>query len=268
MSAQHRGGFFNILIRYRELIFFLVYREFRVRYKQTILGVSWAILQPLSQMLIFTIVFFHFAKFKSEGVPYPIFVLSGLLPWSIFVGALTRGIPIFLNYGNLVTKIYFPRIVLPIAVTFGLIIDFLCSFVVFLLLYLYFGLPLHSGIFFSFLIVFVQFIFTVGLLCIVATITVYFRDLTYAVPLLLQLWMFGTPVVYSLDAVPVRFRFWYDLNPMVGLIHNYRQLLLYHGLPDWVLFWKALVICILVFCFGHWFLRKNEVNLADFIGTR
>ena len=110
-----------------------------------------------------------------------------------------------------------------------------------------------------------QFIFTIGLLCITATVTVYFRDLTYAVPLILQLWMFVTPIVYSLDVVPAQFRFWYDLNPMVGIIHNYRAVLLGNGVPDWILLAKSGVVCFLVFCFGNWFLKRNEANLADVV---
>lgn len=265
---ERQEGFFRTFFRYRELIFFFVYREFRVRYKQTLLGVFWAVLQPFSQMVIFTIVFSCFGKFKSEGVPYPIFVLAGLLPWYIFQGALTRGVPILLNYSNLITKIYFPRVVLLIAATLGLAIDFLCAFAVFITLYFYFGLSIHYGFITSFFVIFIQFIFTIGFLCFISVITVYFRDLNYAIPLFVQLWMFATPVVYSLNAVPARFRIWYDLNPMVGLIHNYRQLLLYGGGVDWMLLVKAGAMSVAMFYFGYDFLRRKEKNISDVIGVR
>ncbi len=263
-SIVRQLSLLRTIVQYRELIFFFVYREFRIRYKQTLLGIGWAIVQPFSQMIIFTVVFFYFAKIKSEGIPYPVFVMSGLLPWMLFQGAMLRGVPIFINYSSLITKIYFPRVVLLIAATLGLFVDFLFSFLAFCALCLYFGVPIHSGFAVGFAVIAIQFILTIGILCFASTLTVYFRDVNYALALGLQLWMFATPVVYSLDSVPARFRIWYDLNPMVGLIHNYRQLVL-HGSVDWILLAQSAAVAILVLVVGFHFLAKMETDIADVI---
>ncbi len=260
-----KKSFFETLRRYHELIFFLTYREVRIRYKQTLLGVAWAIIQPLMQMIVFTFVFSRLGKMSSGNVPYPIFVLAGLLPWTFFSGALARGVPIIINYPNLVTKIYFPREIFPIFATLGLLVDFLCSFIVLLVFFYFFHVPYQIGILSSFLIMFLLIIFTMGLLFFAATVNVFFRDAAYAVSLLSQVWLFMTPVVYPLAQVPEKFRFWYQLNPMVGIVESYRGLLLGGAISHPELLIQSAVTSVAVFYFGYRFLKYYEMKFADAI---
>ncbi len=251
--------------KHYELIFFLTYREIRIRYKQTILGIAWAVIQPLLQMVVFTFVFSRLGQMSSEGVPYPIFVLAGLLPWGFFASALSRGVPIIINYPNLVTKIYFPREIFPMFATFGLLADFLFGFIILLGFMIAFQLPLHLGIAASFLVVFALVLFTLGVLFVAATANVFFRDATYAVGLLTQVWFFLTPIAYPLEKVPHEFLFWYKLNPMVGLIQSYRDLLLRGTISDPSLLLQSVVLSIITFYFGYLFLKRHEMKFADVI---
>jgi lipopolysaccharide transport system permease protein len=256
---------FETIRRYHELIFFLVYREIRVRYKQTLLGVTWAVLQPVLQMAVFTFVFSKLGKMSTGDIPYPVFVLSGLVPWALFSGALTRGVPIIVSYPTLVTKIYFPREIFPIFATLGLSLDFLCSFAVLMVFFALFAVPFHAGILASFLLVAAIMIFAMGVLFFASTINVFFRDAAYAVQLITQIWFFMTPVVYPLSKVPGTLRFCYDLNPMVGLIESYRSLLLDGTLAQPDLLLKALLVSAAAFMLGYRFLKKYEMKLADAI---
>jgi lipopolysaccharide transport system permease protein len=264
MNKQTKN-IFQTIKRYHELIFFMTYREIRIRYKQTLLGISWAVVQPLIQMIVFTFVFSKLGRMSTGETPYPVFVLSGLLPWTFFAGALSRGVPIIINYPNLVTKIYFPREIFPMFAVFGLIVDFLCSYLVFLVLLFFFHVPYSTGILTSFLILILLMIFTMGVLFFAATVNVFFRDMTYATALLAQVWLFMTPVVYPLSKVPAAFRFWYDLNPMVGLVESYRSLLLSGRVADPPLLIQAAATSILVFYIGYRFLKMHEMKLADVI---
>ena len=262
---RYEKSFFSTVKRYHELILLLTYREIRIRYKQTLLGVAWVVLQPLLQMVVFTFVFSRLGQISSDNTPYPIFVLTGLLPWTFFAGALSRGVPIIINYPGLVTKIYFPREIFPIFATLGLTVDFLCSFCMLLVFFLFFQIPYQSGILTSFLIIFVLMVFTVGFLFFASTLNVFFRDATYAVSLLSQVWFFMTPVAYPLSKVPEKLRFWYDLNPMVGLVTSYRELLLNGHLSDPQLLIRSSAISIVVFFLGYRFLKHYEMKLADVI---
>jgi len=265
-NSRQSKSFIETIRKYYELILFLTYREIRIRYKQTLLGVVWTVLQPLLQMAVFTFVFSRLGKMDSEGLPYPVFVLTGLILWSFFSSALSRGVPIIINYPGLVTKIYFPREIFPTFATLGLLVDYICSFLVLMGFYLIFKTPIHlTGIVLSFFILFILIIFTIGFLFFASTINVFFRDATYAVNLLIQVWFFMTPVVYPLSKIPMEFRVLYDLNPMVGLVESYRSLLIHGTILDAKLLLESLVMSAITFYFGYRFLKRYEMKLADVI---
>lgn len=265
MNRRQTKNFIETLRKYHELIFFLTYREIRIRYKQAALGASWAVLQPFVQMVVYTLVFSHIGKISVGDVPYPVFVLCGLLPWGICAGAISRGVPIITNYSNLVTKIYFPREIFPIFAVLGLSVDFLCSFLVLILLFFVYQIPLHLGILASFLVIVTMCVFIMGVLFFLATANVFYRDVSYAVSLIVQVWFFMTPVAYPLEKVPYEFRFWYDWNPMVGFVSSYRDLLLNGSISNPQLLIQSVAISILIFISGYQFLKHYEMKFGDII---
>lgn len=263
--TKRKKGLIHTLLRYHELILFLTYREIRIRYKQTVLGIAWALAQPLLQMVVFTFVFAKLGRMSAGEMPYAAFVLAGLLPWTFFANALSRGVPIITNYPNLVTKIYFPREIFPMFATLGLAADFFFSLLVLLGLLLFYQIPIQMGLLWGIGVMGLVVCFAMGFLFFASTINVFFRDATYAVGLLAQVWLFLTPVVYPLEKVPAGVRFWYDLNPMVGLVEAFRGFLLTGSVSDPVLLAKSAVISMIVFILGYRFLKHFEMKLADVI---
>ncbi len=257
------------LWEYRELLYFLAWRDVKVRYKQTALGVLWVILQPLATVAILSLVFGSLLKVPSGGVPYPLFLLSALLPWNYFSSTLSRCSTSLVGSANLITKVYFPRLVIPLSASFSGMVDF------FVALSLVVGMLLYYGILPGFGILLLPAFLTLALFAAVgfglwlAALNVRFRDVNYLVPFLLQIWMYGTPVIYGSSLIPERFQWILALNPMTGVVEGFRWALLGGHLSnvqnlEWS-FLVGIVIVFLVAISAMLFFRSTERTFADLI---
>jgi homopolymeric O-antigen transport system permease protein len=253
------------LSQYRDLLYTLSVHRIKVRYKQSVLGTAWAILQPLSLMVIYTVIFSFIARMPSDGAPYAIFAYAALLPWTCFSNALTNATNSLVNHSHLVTKVYFPREILPLTYVIAAIFDFLIASTVFIGLMIYYHVPLTLHALYALPIVTVLMVFTTAMALLFSATQVRFRDIGVAMPLLLQLWMFATPVVYPLSAVPKRLLPIYTLNPMVGLIENFRQVMLYGANPNLRLLGIAALISILLLVAFYIYFKRVEATVADII---
>src|SRR5499433_1977816 len=217
---------------YRELLYFLVWRDLKVHYRQTLIGVGWVILQPLITMVIFTIIFSRFAQIPSDGLPYPVFVYSALLPWNLFAASLNRGTSSVVGNAQLVSKIYFPRLILPFSGVVSPLVDFAVAFVILVgMMILYRTLPSWGILALPlFLLLAVLTALAVGLW--LSALNVRYRDIGHTIPFLIQIWMFASPVAYPISVVPEKWRLLYGLNPMVGAIEGFRWALLGNESPD------------------------------------
>ena len=246
----------------RELLLFLVLRDVKVRYKQTVLGVLWAALQPLFTMLIFTVIFGRFAKIPSEGFPYAIFVFAGLLPWTFFANAVTQASQSLISQQALLTKIYLPRLFVPGAAIGGGLVDLAISSIVFLGIMFYYSVVPGWGFLAVPLLVLLTSAAALGVGLSLAALTVTYRDFRYVVPFMIQSWLYISPVIYPVSVVPAKWQWALALNPMAGIIDAFRSALL--GLP-WNLTTlgvsSASSIAILVF--GLFYFRKTERRFAD-----
>jgi len=223
---------FDELWEYRELFYFLTWRDIKVRYKQTLLGASWAIIQPLCTMLVFTLFFGNLAGVPSDGIPYPIFSFAALVPWTFFANALSTSSLSLVQGSNLLKKVYFPRLALPVSTILGGVVDFMLSFAVLILMMLFFGiLPTWRVIFLPPLLL-LAFITSLGVGLWLSAINVRYRDVRYTVPFLVQLWMFATPVAYPSSMLAEPWRTVYGINPMVGVVEGFRWALLDTGQPS------------------------------------
>jgi lipopolysaccharide transport system permease protein len=251
---------------YRELALFLLWRDFKVRYQQTVLGVVWAVVQPLATLLVFTIVFGRLAQLPSDGVPYPIFALAGMLPWQLFAAALAGSANSLIGSAGLVTKVYFPRLIIPIAATLLPIVDFAITGVLLALLMAWYGVVPGPGLFVLplFVIVALTTAFAVGLW--LSALNVRYRDIQHGLPFLIQVWFFASPVAYSLSLVPSDspWRVVYALNPMVGVIQGFRWAL-FGSVPPWTALLPSLAALAVLFAGGLVYFRRIEDRFADVI---
>lgn len=258
-------GTFLELWHYKELFYFLAWRDVKIRYKQTLLGVLWAVIQPLFTMVVFTVLFGKLGKIPSDGSPYPIFYLSALLPWIYFSATLPFSANSLVTNSSLLTKIYFPRVILPASATIGGLFDFLIGTMLLGGLLGYYRIqPTRSFLLWP-LCVLLLVIFTLGVGMILAALNVKYRDVKYAVPFVLQLWLFVTPVIYPVSMIPQRFRIWIALNPMTGLIEAFRASLLPSQSVDWPLFGLSSAATLLVFIGGFFYFTSTERAFADII---
>jgi len=252
--------------RYRELFWFLVWRDILVRYKQTVIGVAWSVIRPLATMVAFTVVFGLLAKLPSDGIPYPLLVFAAMLPWNFFANALTEGSGSLVGNANLLTKIYFPRIIIPAASIIVSLIEFLISLVIMAGVMLWYGYLPGWRILTLPLFLLLAFLPVAGAGLWFASLNVKYRDFRYVVPFLLQFGLYISPVGFASSIVPEKWRFLYALNPMVGVIDGFRWALL-HGVAD--LYWPGLVLStslsLALLVTGIWFFRKTERILADVI---
>ncbi len=253
------------LYRYRELLWVWTVREIRIRYKQSLLGGAWAILQPLSLMLIFTAVFGYFVRVPSDGVPYPVFSYGALLPWTFFATSINFAVVSLINNMNLVTKIYFPREILPMASIGAALLDYVVAFALFLILMVVFQVPFHWTLLLLPLLLIIQIMLTIGVSLLGAAVTVSYRDLRFVVPLAMQVWMYLTPVVYPFSLVPERFRLIYMLNPMASLIDGYRQIALLGQVPRWEFTGIGAVMALALCSVGYLYFKRAEASFADII---
>jgi lipopolysaccharide transport system permease protein len=252
---------------YRELLYFLVWRDVKVRYKQTALGVAWVILQPLVSMLIFTLLFGVLLKVPSGDAPYPIFAFAALLPWNFFAGSLSRATMSVVSSANLVTKIYFPRLIIPISGVLGGLVDFGISVLLLLGLMLFYKLPLRPQLLLlpGFLLLAVATALGFGLW--LSALNVRFRDVNYLMPFIVQVWMYATPVIYAADLVPVKWRWMLALNPMTGVVEGFRWAVLGQAgmLVNVWLFWLSVGVTAVALVSGIMFFRRTERTFADII---
>jgi len=250
------------LIHYRDLLYTLSLHRLQVRYKQSVLGWLWAILQPLSLMLIYTVIFTRVGKVETT-VPYPLFAYSALLVWTCFSTAVATGTNSLVSHFSLVTKVYFPREILPLSYVLAALADLLAGGVALGGLMVYFHVPLTMHAWHVLPAVAVLMVFALAVSFVLSAIQVRYRDIGIAMPLLLQLWMFGTPVVYPLSAVPAAWRWWYVLNPMVGVVETFRRVLAEGKAPEYMPLLISAAISLAVLPIAFLYFKRVEATVAD-----
>ncbi|MEM7116212.1 MAG: ABC transporter permease [Chloroflexota bacterium] len=254
---------------YRDLLYFLIWRNVKVRYKQTALGVLWIILQPLISMLIFTILFGVILKVPSDGVPYPIFAYTALLPWQYFASALNRSSNNLVNNANLITKVYFPRIIIPINGVVAGLVDFGLAFLILVGLMIFYSITPTATVLWLPALLLLALITALGFGLWLSALNVRFRDIKHLVPFIIQIWMYITPVIYGSSLVPERFRWLLALNPMTSVVEGFRWALLGDHLtsanPIDGLFFTSIAIALFVLISGVIFFRSTERTFADII---
>ncbi len=265
-AGQTEQHYWKDLWRYRELFYFLAWRDILVRYKQTSLGVAWALIRPLLTMIIFTIVFSKLAKLPSGNIPYPLLVLAAMLPWQFFSSAVSESGNSLIGNANMISKIYFPRLVIPTSAVIVSFIDFLISGVIILLMMLWYGFTPDWRLLALPLLFLLAFAAALGTGLWIAALTVKYRDFRYITPFIVQLGLYVSPVGFSSDIVPEQWRLLYSLNPMVGIIDGFRWSLL---AGETSLYWPGLMISIcltsILLISGTLYFRKTERSFADLI---
>jgi len=251
------------LAEYRELLLTIAAREIKVRYKQSILGIFWSILQPLSMMIIFTIVFSRFIKVPSDGIPYPLFFYTALLPWTFFATALSFAIPSLVSNSNLLSKIYFPREVFPIASILAATVDFCIAALIFLAILAFYKVVPNMNALYIIPILSIQVLLTLAVSLFASAVNVYYRDVKYALPFFIQLWMYLSPVIYPVSAVPDEFKSIYMLNPMAPIINGYRQTLLIGTAPDFYHLAIAAFVTLTMLFLSYKYFKMVEMSFAD-----
>jgi lipopolysaccharide transport system permease protein len=262
-----RGLDLRELWAYRELIYFLTWRDIKVRYKQTAIGVAWAVLQPLALMLVFTLFFGRLAKVPSDGIPYPLFAYAGLLPWQLFSRTIAESTNSLITDQRLVTRVYFPRIIVPIATSLAAVLDFVISGVLLVGLMIVYGVTPGVGVVWLPLFVLLMLVTALGAGFWLSALNVEFRDVAYAVPFLNQFWLFITPVVYPSSVVPEAWRVLYGLNPMAGVVEGFRWALLGAGAGPSAMTAASAVVAVVLFATGAVWFRRRERTFVDVIGS-
>jgi len=253
------------LWQYRELLYFFVWRDLKIRYKQTAIGAAWAVLQPFLTMVVFSLFFGRLARIPSGGLPYPIFYYSALLPWTYFAGALQNATNAMVEDERVITKVYFPRLFLPLAAVVSGLVDLAIGFVVFLGMLLYYGITPGKA---SFLLPFflaLAVLTALGVGLWLSALNAVYRDVRYVLPFLIQFWLFASPVAYPSSLVPERWRGLYGLNPMAGVIEGFRWALAGHGEPSALLLSASFVGVLLFAAGGIAYFQKMEGIIADVI---
>ena len=250
--------------RYRELLYFLTWRDVKLRYKQTLLGAAWAIIQPLFAMLLFTLIFARLARIPSDNIPYPLFAYAGLLPWTFFANAITGSANSLVGSANLVTKVYFPRLIIPAAPVLAGLVDLAIAFVLLVPLLIYYHVSITWQLLLLPLFVVWATLLAFGVGTLMAALNVRYRDIRYALPFLIQLWLFASPVIYPLSLVPARWRWVSMLNPMTGIIEGIRSALF--GRPfDWTAIAVSVLVSLFIAVVSVFYFRRVEDNFADII---
>jgi len=250
---------------YRELLYFLTKRDIKVRYKQTVLGGLWAIIQPVFMMVVFTLFFGRLAKMPSDGIPYPIFVYAGLLPWTYFANAVSASGNSLVGSANLITKVYFPRLIIPASASLAGLLDFFIAMLVMGAMMIYYHFVPNIGILLFPLLVGLTFLCAVGVGLWLSALNVQYRDIRYVIPFLIQLWMFVSPVIYPVSMVKEKYQWLLALNPMGGVIKAYRASLLGHIPIDWFLLGISTGIIFVLFLSGLYYFRRMEKTFADVV---
>lgn len=247
---------------YRELLYFLTWRQVKVRYKQTVLGFAWAIIRPLAMMVVFSLFFGNLLNVPSEGIPYPLFSYAALLPWNLFAQGLTLSSNSLVVDSNLVKKVYFPRLVMPLSGILPPLVDFVIAFLVLVGMMFYFGYAPSVRMFCLPALVILAMMTAAGVGLWLSAINAKYRDIGYAIPFLVQLWLFASPVVYPASLLPQRFQILYGINPMAGVIEGFRWALLGTEPPSYLMAVSTAIVIVLLIS-GMFYFRSSEKNFAD-----
>ncbi len=250
---------------YRELVFFMIWRDIKVRYKQTLLGAAWAVIQPVLTMLIFNFIFGTVAKVNTEGIPYPIFSYTALLPWGLFSAALNNASRSLTTNQNMVSKIYFPRLVLPLASVLGGLVDFAIAFLILIVLMIYYKVTPTAAIWTLPLFLVLTVVTALGVSLWLSAINVQYRDVNYVLPFLTQFWLFLTPVAYSANVISAKWQFVYSLNPMAGVVNGFRWALLGTNTGPNMNMAISIGISLIFLVSGLFYFRSMERTFADTI---
>ena len=250
---------------YRELVFFMIWRDIKVRYKQTLLGAAWAVIQPVLTMLIFNFIFGTVAKVNTEGIPYPIFSYCALLPWGLFSAALNNASRSLTTNQNMVSKIYFPRLVLPLASVLGGLVDFAIAFLILIVLMIYYKVTPTTAIWTLPLFLVLTVVTALGVSLWLSAINVQYRDVNYVLPFLTQFWLFLTPVAYSANVISAKWQVVYSLNPMAGVVNGFRWALLGTNTGPNMNMAVSVGISLVVLVSGLFYFRSMERTFADTI---
>jgi lipopolysaccharide transport system permease protein len=253
------------LWQFRELMYFLAWRDIKIKYKQSLLGVGWVILRPVVTMIVFSLLFGRLGKFPSEGVPYPIFVFLGLLPWTYFSSSLGMSSASLVGGANLISKIYFPRLLIPLSSALSELLDLLASMAVLVLMMIYYRIIPQPGILLVPPLMFAIFITVLGPGILLSAINVKYHDVKYVVPFLVQLWMFMTPVIYPVNFIPEKYRLFMYLNPMAGPIEAFRACVLGHKPVNIEGLAISFCVSIIMFAIGLLYFKRVERTFADVI---
>jgi len=252
------------LWNYRELLYSFTWRDVKIRYKQTALGFLWAIIQPLFMMLIFTVFFGRLAKIPSDGIPYPLFVLAALLPWTLFAEGITRSTNSMISNANIMTKVYFPRLIMPFSGVLSPLVDFIFAFSILIVMMAWYGFLPTLNIIFLPLFILLALATSLGIGLWLSALNVKYRDFQYTIPFMIQLGLFASPVVYPASLVPESVRFLYGLNPMAGVIEGFRWALLGTEMPGAMILVSVGVVVVLLVS-GAFYFRKMEQYYADVV---
>lgn len=255
----------HALWEYRELLYFFAWRDIKARYAQAVLGAGWAVIQPLATMLIFTLVFSYWAKMPSDGLPYPLFAYAALLPWTLLAKSLERAGSSVVAESNLIKKVYFPRLIIPLAATLAGLMDFVVAFVMLAGLIVWYGITPTWGMLAIPFFVLMTIATSLAVSLWLSALNARYRDVAGAIPLLTQLWMFASPVVYPVSLVPEQWRLLYSLNPMVGVIEGFRWALLGKSMPDFNLVFISAVVVGVVLVAGAVFFKNMERTFSDVV---
>lgn len=250
---------------YRELVYFLTWRDVKVRYKQTVLGAAWAIIQPLLNMVILTIIFGNLAGMPTDGIPRPIFTYSALLPWGLFAKSLSDAGRSMLANRSMITKVYFPRLIIPLASVLGGVVDFMIQFVILLGMMFYYSFPPTSAVFTLPFFVLLALTTALGVGLWLSALNVLYRDIGYVIPFLTQLWLLMTPVAYSISSVPEQWRTLYALNPMVGVVEGFRWAILGTEPPPGQMLALSAIISLVLLISGLYYFKRMERTFADMV---
>ena len=248
---------------YRELLYFFIWRDIKVRYKQTVIGVVWVVLQPVLTMAVFTLFFGRLAKLPSDSLAYPVFYFSALVPWAYFATALQSCTNVMVENQRVITKVYFPRLVLPISPVLAGLVDFAIGFTVLIGVVAYYGLRPTAAVFLLPVFLLLALFTALGVGLWMSALNALYRDVRYVVPFLMQFWMFASPVVYPSSLVPARYRWLYGLNPMAGVIEGFRWALTGHGRPPGPQLAASAFAVLIIFVGGLFFFQRMEGAIAD-----
>ncbi len=256
---------FKEMWSYRELLYFLTWKEVKVRYQQTIMGIAWAIMQPAFSMIVFTIFFGKIAKMPSDGIPYPLFSYTALLPWTFFTSGVSKSANSLVGESQLLKKVYLPRLFLPLSKNISCLVDFAMAFLVMIGLFFYYDVSLTANLLWLPVFIVLAFFASFGVGLLLSALNAQFRDVRYIIPFLIQMWLFITPVVYPSSMLPAKFKLVYSLNPMVGVVDGFRWALLGVGHSPGLTVFTSFVVTAIIFVIGLYYFNVMEKTFADVV---